>query len=233
MPRPWRCKRFASPIDKGFDRNCNPENFPGYLAMKRGLFLLLATFLFCVHAPGEEAVGASSAGSSKQQASAAAARQDQPVPQPKSQKRSWFSRILHPFGSPKRTAPEYQDPRLRGLVLDLQISPAVIKLSEVRQLEVRVTVTNLGKRAVELDFPDDQRIEILLRDGAGTVLTRWSDNHAVSPKPGTVVINPGEHIEYNETIATRELTPNKVFTLEVLSPKFPELRVRQKFLTAP
>ena len=224
--------RSASPIDKGFDRNCNPENFAGYLTMKRGLSLLLVTFLFCAHAQGQEAAAAS-AGTPKQQASAAAAPEDRPLPKPKSQKRSWFSRVLHPFGSPKRTAPEYRDPRLRGLTLDLQISPAVIKLSEVRQLEVRMTVTNLGKRAVELDFSDDQRIEILLRDGAGTVLTRWSDNHAVTPKPGTVVINPGEHIEYNETIATRELTPNKVFTLEVFFPKYPELRIRQKFLTAP
>ncbi|MGH8099888.1 MAG: BsuPI-related putative proteinase inhibitor [Chthoniobacterales bacterium] len=200
--------------------------------MKYRLSLLLVTFLFCAHAQGQEPVVAS-AGTSKPQASAVAAPEDQPLPPPKSQKRSWFSRILHPFGSPKRTAPEYRDQRLRGLVLDLQISPAVIKLSEVRQLEVRVTVTDLGKRAVELDFPDDQRIEILLRDGAGTVLTRWSDNHAVSPKPGTLLINPGEHIEYNETIATRELTPNKVFTLEVFFPKYPELRIRQKFLTAP
>jgi hypothetical protein len=224
--------RSASPIDKGFDRNCNPENFPGYLAMKRSLSLLFAVCLFFAHAQGEE-TAAASAGTSKSQASSAAKPEDTPVPQPKPQKRSWFNRVLHPFGSPKRTAPEYQDPRLRGLVLDLQISPAVIKLSEVRQLEVRVTVTTLGKRAVELDFPNDQRIEILLRDGAGTVLTRWSDNHAVTPKPGTVLINPGEHIEYNETIATRELTPNKVFTLEVLFPKYPELRIRQKFLTAP
>lgn len=232
MPRPWRCKRFASPIDKGFDRNCNPENCPSYLAMKRNLFLLFAVSLFCAHAQGEE-TAAASAGTSKSQASAATTPADRPLPQPKSQKRSWFSRILHPFGSPKRTAPEYQDPRLRGLVLDLQISPTVIKLSEVRQLEVRVTVTNLSKRAVELDFPDDQRIEILLRGGAGTVLTRWSDNHAVTPTPGTLVVNPAEHIEYNETIATRELTPNKVFTLEVLFPKYPEMRIRQKFLTAP
>jgi len=65
------------------------------------------------------------------------------------------------------------------------------------------------------------------------VLTRWSDNHAVTAKPGTVVINPGEHIEYNETIATRELAPNKVYTIEVFFPKYPELRIRQKFLTAP
>ena len=50
---------------------------------------------------------------------------------------------------------------------------------------------------------------------------------------GTVLINPGEHIYYPETIATRELTPNKVFIVEVFFPQYPELRIRQKFLTAP
>ena len=37
----------------------------------------------------------------------------------------------------------------------------------------------------------------------------------------------------NFSIATRELTTNKVFIAEVFFPKYPELRVRQKFLTAP
>ena len=65
------------------------------------------------------------------------------------------------------------------------------------------------------------------------MLTRWSDNHAVTPTPGTLVINPEEHIEYNETIATRELTPNKVFTLEVSSPNIPSCVSVKNFCTAP
>jgi len=74
--------RSASPIDKGFDRNCNPENFAGYLTMKRGLSLLLVTFLFCAHAQGQEAAAAS-AGTSKPQASAAATPEDRPLPKQK------------------------------------------------------------------------------------------------------------------------------------------------------
>jgi hypothetical protein len=200
--------------------------------MKHSLSLLIAVCLCAAHIQALEAIAAS-ADTPEPQPSAATTPEDKPLPQPKPQKRGWFSRVLHPFGSPKRTSPEYQDVRLRGLVLDLQIAPATIRLSEVRQLEVRVIVTNIGKRAVELDFSNDQRIEIFLRNAAETVLTRWSDNHAVTAKPGTVVINPGEHIEYNETIATRELTANKVYTIEVFFPKYPELRIRQKFLTAP
>jgi hypothetical protein len=153
------------------------------------------------------------------------------TPQSTPQKRSWISRILRPFSS--SSGPSYKNPKLRGLVLDLQISPQPVKLSETRQLGIKVTLTNRSKRGIELDFPTDQRIEIYLKNSAEAVLTRWSDNHAVTEKPGTVLINPQEHIEYNETIATRDLTPNKVFIAEVFFPKYSELRTRQKFLTAP
>jgi hypothetical protein len=146
-------------------------------------------------------------------------------------KRGWLSRILHPF-SPN-VVPQYKDPRLRGLALDLQISPQTVKLSEVRQLSVKVTLANLSKRPVALDFPTSQRIEIYLMNSGGEILTKWSENHAIAEKPGTILINPSERLEYNETISTRELTPNKVFIAEVFFPQFSELRIRQKFLAVP
>src|SRR5882724_6954716 len=153
-----------------------------------------------------------------------------PTPTP-ARKRGWLSRILHPF-SPN-IVPQYKDPRLRGLALDLQITPPTVKLSEVRQLGVKVTLANLSKRPAPLDFPTNQRIEIYLMDSAGNILAKWSDNHAIIEKPATTLINPQERIEYSETIATRELTPNKVFIAEVFLPQYPELRIRQKFLAVP
>ncbi len=146
-------------------------------------------------------------------------------------RRGWLGRILHPFS--KEPIPQYKNPKLRGLALDLQITPQNVKLSEVRQLAIKLTVTNLSKRPVTLDFPTNQRIEIYLRNSAGNILTKWSDNHAIAEKPATVLINPQEHVEYNETIATRDLTPNKVFIAEVFFPAYPELQIRQKFLAVP
>ena len=108
-----------------------------------------------------------------------------------------------------------------------------MKLSETRHLGIKVTLINESKKAIELDFPSDQRIEIYLMNSAEAVLTKWSDNHAITDKPGVVLINPREHIEYNETISTRELSPDKVFIAEVFFPMYPELRIRQKFMTAP
>jgi hypothetical protein len=153
-----------------------------------------------------------------------------PAPTP-ARRRGWLSRILHPF-SPE-VVPQYKDPRLRGLALDLQITPQTVKLSEVRQLAIKVTLTNLSRRPVALDFPTSQRIEIYLKNSAGDILTKWSDNHAIAEKPATILINPQERIEYNETISTRDLTPNKVFIAEVFFPQYPELRIRQKFLAVP
>jgi Intracellular proteinase inhibitor len=147
-------------------------------------------------------------------------------------KRGFLGRMLHPFSS-SEVLPKYDDRRLRGLILDLQVSPQPLRLSEVRQMEVKLTVTNMGAKMVSLDFPTDQRIEIQLLNPADAVLTKWSENHAIKDTPGTVLINPGEHVEYKENIATRELTPGKVFTAEVFFPKYPELKIRQKFLTEP
>ena len=165
---------------------------------------------------------------------AAAARllAEDPTPTASPEKKGgWFTRMLHPFQS--SGVPNYKDARLRGLVLDLKLSPQPVKLSEVRQLEVKITLTNVSKRAVILDFPTDQRLEIYLRNSADEILTKWTDNHAFENNPAAVLINPQEHVFYPETIATRDLTPNKVFIVEVFFPQFPELVIRQKFLTAP
>src|SRR2546421_2038286 len=89
-----------------------------------------------------------------------------PTPTP-TRKRGWLSRILHPF-SPN-LVPQYKDPRLHGLALDLQITPQTVKLSEVRQLSVKVKLTNLSKRPITLDFPTTQRIEIYLMNSAGGI----------------------------------------------------------------
>jgi hypothetical protein len=147
------------------------------------------------------------------------------------EKRSWLSRVMHPFGSAEKV-PEYKNPKLRGLVLAVEIPQEPVRLSEVRQLPVHVTLTNRGNQAIELNFPTEQRIEILLHDSSRRVVTRWSDNRAFEEKPGTLLINPGEHVEYSETIATRELTPGKVFTVEVTVPAYPELDAQRKSIAA-
>src|SRR6266568_9068836 len=66
------------------------------------------------------------------------------------QKRGFIGRVFHPFSS-SEVLPKYNDHKLRGLVLDLQVSPQPVRLSEVRQVEVKLTVTNMGNRMIPLD----------------------------------------------------------------------------------
>src|SRR5260370_34227490 len=73
------------------------------------------------------------------------------------QKRGVIGRIFHPFSS-SEVLPKYNDRKLRGLIVDLQVSPQPVRLSEVRQIEVKLTVTNMGSHMIPLDFPTDQRI---------------------------------------------------------------------------
>jgi Intracellular proteinase inhibitor len=147
--------------------------------------------------------------------------------------RGFLNRILHPFGPAKTKTPKFQDPRLRGLLLEVQVPTEPVRLSEVRQLRVHVALTNLSGNPIALDFPTSQRIDMQLLNPAGEVLTRWSENRAFTEEIGNLLINPREQIVYNETIATRELQPGRVYSVEVFFPKYPELRVRQKFMTAP
>jgi hypothetical protein len=147
--------------------------------------------------------------------------------------RTFLNRILHPFGPAKTKTPKYQDARLRGLLLEVQVPTEPVRLSEVRQLRVHVALTNLSGNPIALDFPTSQRIDIQLINPAGEVLTRWSENRAFTEEIGNLLINPREQIVYNETIATRELQPGRVYSVEVFFPKYSELRTRQKFMTAP
>jgi hypothetical protein len=152
---------------------------------------------------------------------------------PSPAERSFFNRMLHPFGSAKKKAAKYQDPHLRGLMLEVQVPTEPIRLSEVRQLRVQAILSNIGGSPVPLEFPTSQRIDIQLLNPAGEVMTRWSENRAFTEEIGTLTINPREQVVYNETIATRELQPGRVYSVEVFFPKYPELRTRQKFMTAP
>jgi Intracellular proteinase inhibitor len=145
---------------------------------------------------------------------------------------SVMDRIFHPFGSSKK-APVYRDPRLNGLLLEIQVSSEPVRLSETRQLHVKATLSNIGKGPASLDFPNAQRVDIQLLNADGQVLTRWSENRAFAEEAGHLLINPREQIVYDETIATRELQPGRVYTVEVFFPSYPELHARQKFMTAP
>jgi hypothetical protein len=117
-----------------------------------------------------------------------------------------------------------------GMELQMEISPSPFKLSEDREVKVTVAVYNRTKKFIHLDFPTSQRIEILVRDAAGKVVTTWSEDQSFTDDPASVTINPDERIEYAETVATREMTAGQPCVIEVSFPSYPDLKIQQQVI---
>ena len=71
------------------------------------------------------------------------------------------------------------------------------------------------KKLASLKFATSQRLEILLRDpNSGKVLSQWSQDRTFDPNGGYMLVNPGERLEFHETITTRELKVGNTYNLE-------------------
>jgi hypothetical protein len=114
--------------------------------------------------------------------------------------------------------------RGRKFAAALDISPLPLKLSQTRQIKVTLVLTNKSSSFVHLEFPTTQRIEILIRNKAGKLVTQWSEDQSFANEPSYIAINPGERVEYSESISTREMTAGQQYTIEGFFPNYDELR---------
>lgn len=112
----------------------------------------------------------------------------------------------------------------RKLAMTMSLEPPMVKAGDTRVIEVTVGVVNKGKEPVQLDFPDSRRIEVLVKDEGGRVLSRWSDDQRLEKEAGFLLINPGERLEYQARISTREMKAGGSFTIEAFFPKYDRLR---------
>jgi len=146
------------------------------------------------------------------------------------------SRAYHllPFtGEPAQAQPEAVALQQGKLVFKMQLSPLPLKLSDNRQVAVRISLENVSKRFVQLSFPTSQRIEILVRDDKGKLVTQWSEDRAYEQTPGFVGINPAERVEYDTTISTRDMQAGRAYTIIGFLPNFEHLRSEQTLVPEP
>lgn len=123
-----------------------------------------------------------------------------------------------------------------GLTAEMRFTPDPVKLGETRQLDVTLVVRNVSKKKLaSLKFATSQRLEILLRDPAsGKVLSQWSQDRTFDPNGGYMLINPGERLEFHETITTRELKVGNTYNLEAYLVGYDrELRATQVIIPQP
>jgi hypothetical protein len=132
--------------------------------------------------------------------------------------------FLHLKHGPKTNNPPLIHHQLE---LKLDLSPSPVKLSEDREVKVTFTVFNRSKKFAHFDFPTSQRIEVLVRDASGKVVTTWSEDQSFTNDPASVTVNPGERIEYAVSVATREMTAGQRYVIEASFPSFPDIKMQQ------
>lgn len=134
------------------------------------------------------------------------------------------SRFLHIFHHTPKPPSDSVSTHGRRFALTLDISPQPLKLSEARQMRVTLVLTNRSSNFVHLEFPTTQRIEILIRNRAGKLVTQWSEDQSFVNEPSYISINPGERVEYSESVPTREMAAGQPYTIEGFFPNYDDLR---------
>jgi hypothetical protein len=55
---------------------------------------------------------------------------------------------------------------------------------------------------------------VWLRNGAGKALELWSEDHPFTKEPVFVTVNPREFVEYSAQVATRDMKPGELYTVQ-------------------
>jgi hypothetical protein len=152
-------------------------------------------------------------------AAVSAAESPTPAAKEKAGPVNWLWRHVPKFGGKDKQAAGWNDLRLT-----LTLNPAKVKLADIKRVEVALQLTNAGKKLVQLEFPTSQRIDVLVKNSAGRVIERWSEDQPIANEPTVVTINPGERLEYTAGISTREMAVGQRYTVEAFFPRYEQLR---------
>ncbi len=113
-----------------------------------------------------------------------------------------------------------QEPALKPAV---RIDPADFTLADRRQVRLIFSVQNTTRRARQLEFPTTQRLEAVVLAPDGQRIFLWSEDRLFESRPSSVVINPGERLEYEATVPTRDMVAGLIYSAEVGLVGYPEV----------
>ncbi|NBZ95048.1 MAG: hypothetical protein EBR40_01215 [Proteobacteria bacterium] len=98
--------------------------------------------------------------------------------------------------------------------MTLTVDPSDISLSQTSELDVSLKISNARKHEIELTYPDNQRLEILIKDSSGNIVSRWSEDRAFDGQEGFTEINPDEYVIYAEHISTAKMKAGQTYAIE-------------------
>ncbi len=107
---------------------------------------------------------------------------------------------------------DFSTPKRPGLKLELDYGANPVRPDRSGVLPVRLRLFNVGKKTQLLEFPSAQRADAVLRDSGGKIVSRASIS--TGENEGMVTLNPGERIEFQLRLPTKELVSGKSYSLE-------------------
>lgn len=105
-------------------------------------------------------------------------------------------------------------PKGPALKVTARAEPDEFRVAERREVKVLFTVQNTTGKAERLDFPTAQRVDMAVRAPDGKRIFLWSEDRLFPQVPAIVVINPGERIEYEAAIPTRDMVAGRDYAVE-------------------
>lgn len=107
-------------------------------------------------------------------------------------------------------------------IAELRGDPAEFPLSGRREVKVIYSLVNSSRETQRLDFPTAQRFEVAMRGPDGRTLFQWSEDRSFAAVASSVVVNPGERLEYQAAVPTRDMVAGRVYPVEAVLPGYPE-----------
>jgi hypothetical protein len=104
----------------------------------------------------------------------------------------------------------------------LRAEPEEFKLADHREVKVVYSLSNTSCRLVRLGFPTAQHLEVTMRGPDGERLFLWSEDRSFPAAASSVVVNPGERLEYEAGIPTRDMVAGRRYAAEAVLPGYAE-----------
>ncbi|OHE78632.1 MAG: hypothetical protein A3F67_06535 [Verrucomicrobia bacterium RIFCSPHIGHO2_12_FULL_41_10] len=99
--------------------------------------------------------------------------------------------------------------------MELLLEPSVFSVADVSELNVTFKITNNKKEIILMEFPTNQRFEILIKEPSGRVIYRWSEDRSFDAMLGLVTIDPEESVVYTEKIPITMMKDGTTYSIEV------------------
>ena len=108
-----------------------------------------------------------------------------------------------------------QDALLRA---ELRAEAPEFPLADRRETKLFYLVRNISRRQLQFDFPTSQHLEVTLSGPAGRRIFQWSEDRSFAPEATAVLVNPGERLEFEVSVPTRDMVSGQAYLAEAMLP---------------